>query len=101
MLEKIIPDIRERAVHQQVGTPLTHRRFLNRHRGTYGPAIRAGEASFPFPGTPIEGLLACGDSCFPGIGVPAACGSGMIAANSVSLGTIGAQLEVLRELGDR
>ena len=51
-------------------TPLTHQRFLNRHRGSYGPAIRAGEASFPFPGTPVDGLLVCGDSVFPGIGVP-------------------------------
>ena len=49
-------------------TPLTHQRFLNRYRGSYGPAIRAGEASFPFPGTPVKGLLSCGDSCFPGIG---------------------------------
>ena len=51
-------------------TPLTHQRFLNRHKGSYGPAIRAGEASFPFPGTPVDGLLVCGDSVFPGIGVP-------------------------------
>ena len=51
-------------------TPLTHQRFLNRHRGSYGPAIRAGEASFPFPGTPVDVLLVCGDSVFPGIGVP-------------------------------
>eukprot|EP01083_Nonionella_stella_P194647 717821_1 len=60
VLEKIIPDIRRRAVHARVGTPLTHQRFLNRHEGTYGPAIYAGEASFPFPNTPIENLLVCG-----------------------------------------
>ncbi len=39
----------------QVGTPLTHRHFLRRHRGTYGPAIRAGEGAFPGPKTPIAG----------------------------------------------
>lgn len=98
VLEKIIPDIRERSVHYQVGTPLTHQRFLNRYRGTYGPAIYAGKGSFPFPNTPVKNLLVCGDSCFPGIGVPAVAGSGMIAANSVSLDSIGKQLEVLQTL---
>ena len=98
VLEKVIPDIRERAVHYQVGTPLTHQRFLNRYRGTYGPAIYAGKGSFPFPNTPVKNLLVCGDSCFPGIGVPAVAGSGMIAANSVSLDLIGKQLEVLQTL---
>ena len=35
-------------------------------------------------GTPIPGLYACGDSCMPGIGVPAAAASGMIAANTLA-----------------
>jgi len=95
VLEKIIPDIRARAKIVQVGTPLTHQRFLSRHRGSYGPAIIAGEASFPFPKTCVDGLLLCGDSCFPGIGVPAVAGSGILAANSVSLDSIGKQLELL------
>jgi phytoene dehydrogenase-like protein len=67
-LEKIIPDIRERATVVQVGTPLTHERFLRRYQGSYGPAIVAGQGSFPFPKTGLSGLLCCGDSCFPGIG---------------------------------
>lgn len=67
VLEKVIPDIRQRTVHYQVGTPLTHQRFLNRYQGTYGPAIYAGDASFPFPNTPVKNLLVCGDSCFPGV----------------------------------
>ena len=98
VLEKIIPDIRNRAKIVQVGTPLTHQRFLNRHRGSYGPAIVAGEGSFPFPKTPVDGLLVCGDSCFPGIGVPAVAGSGILAANSVSLDSVGKQLELLKAL---
>jgi phytoene dehydrogenase-like protein len=98
VLEKVIPDIRTRAVHRQVGTPLTHQRYLNRHRGTYGPAIYAGDGSFPFPNTPVKNLLLCGDSCFPGIGVPAVSGSGVIAANTISLDTIGGQLDVLRKM---
>jgi len=98
VLEKIIPDIHERVVVSQVGTPLTHQRFLNRYKGSYGPAIRAGEASFPFPGTPVDGLLVCGDSTFPGIGVPAVAGSGILAANSVSWDSIGPQMKLLKEM---
>ena len=79
-------------------TPLTHQRFLNRYKGSYGPAIRAGEASFPFPGTPVDGLLVCGDSTFPGIGVPAVAGSGILAANSVSWDSIGPQMKLLKEM---
>lgn len=46
-VEKIIPDIRKRAEVTMVGTPLTHERFLRRHRGSYGPAIQAGKGLFP------------------------------------------------------
>eukprot|EP00977_Amphora_coffeiformis_P025028 scaffold17996_cov194-Amphora_coffeaeformis.AAC.14 len=98
MLEQVIPDIRERATCFRVGTPLTHKRFLRRHMGSYGPAIRADEGSFPFPGTPIKGLLVCGDSVFPGIGVPAVSGSGVLAANSVSLDSLPAHIQFLRSL---
>jgi phytoene dehydrogenase-like protein len=82
-LERFIPDIRERSEVTMVGTPLTHARFLNRHKGTYGAAISARNGSFPGPGTDIPGLYRCGDSCAPGIGVPAAAASGMITANSL------------------
>jgi phytoene dehydrogenase-like protein len=97
-LEKIIPDIRDRACVTRIGTPLTHERFLRRHMGSYGPAIKAGEGSFPFPGTPVKGLLLCGDSCFPGIGVPAVAGSGLLAANSVSFDSLKPQLDLLKRL---
>lgn len=66
-----------------VGTPLTHQRFLRRNRGTYGPAIKAGEATFPGHSTPVAQLFCCGDSTFPGIGVPAVAASGAIVANSL------------------
>jgi phytoene dehydrogenase-like protein len=101
VLEKIIPDIRSRATHIQVGTPLTHKRFLRRHKGSYGPAIKAGEGSFPFPGSPIKGLLMTGDSMFPGIGVPAVAGSGLVTANSISFDSIKPQLKVLDSLKKR
>lgn len=82
-LERIIPDVRNRTEVSLVGTPLTHERFLRRYRGSYGPAIAAGKALFPSPLTPVEGLLCCGDSTFPGIGLPAVAASGFITANTL------------------
>lgn len=95
-LERFIPDIRERAEVTMVGSPLTHARFLNRHKGTYGAAISARNSSFPGPGTDIPGLYRTGDSCAPGIGVPAAAASGMITANS--LAPIWSHLKLLDDL---
>jgi len=80
-----------------VGTPLTHERFLRRDRCAYGPAIRAGQAVFPGAKTSLVGLLCCGDSTFPGIGVPAVAASGMIAAHS--LAPVLQQLAMLKALG--
>jgi phytoene dehydrogenase-like protein len=91
-LERVIPDIRARGAYPKgsrveltlVGTPLTHQRYLRRHHGTYGPAHRAGKALFPGSTTPLSGLLCCGDSTFPGIGIPAVAASGAIAANTIA-----------------
>lgn len=83
-LERIIPDIHQRVEVNLTGTPLTHERFLRRHRGTYGPAISAQEGLFPGPQTPLKGLLCTGDSTFPGIGLPAVAASGMITANTLA-----------------
>jgi phytoene dehydrogenase-like protein len=81
----VIPDVRARAETTLIGTPLTHERFLRRHRGSYGPAIKAGSGkTFPGPGTPLPGLYCCGDSTQPGIGLPAVAASGMIAANTIA-----------------
>lgn len=74
---------REKCEVKLVGTPLTHQRFLRRNRGTYGPAIQAGKDTFPGHATPIPQLYCCGDSTFPGIGVPAVAASGAIVANSL------------------
>ncbi|KMZ72585.1 Carotenoid isomerase 1 [Zostera marina] len=80
-----------------VGTPLTHKKFLRRNRGTYGPAIKAGEGMFPGQSTPIPQLFCCGDSTFPGIGVPAVAASGAIVANS--LVSVSLQCELLDAIG--
>ncbi|KAJ6798494.1 carotenoid isomerase 1 isoform X1 [Iris pallida] len=92
------PGFRREDCHVKlVGTPLTHRRFLRRNRGTYGPAIRAGEATFPGHATPVPQLFCCGDSTFPGIGVPAVAASGAIVANS--LVSVSQHTELLDAIG--
>ncbi|CAJ1446115.1 unnamed protein product [Effrenium voratum] len=110
-LEEIIPDARARAEVQLVGSPLTHRRFLRRTAGTYGPAPvfgRFGPGKVPFrtagdalPGDLREGgvdrLLLCGDSTFPGIGVPAAVVSGLSAAHTTM--SVWEHLELLGRAG--
>ena len=79
-VESIIPDARNRAVIELVGSPITHERFLRRPRGTYGAAT---EDYLKDGSTPIKGLVLCGDGVFPGIGVPSVCISGASAANSM------------------
>lgn len=96
-LERIIPDIRKRCEVTLVGTPLTHERFLRRDRGSYGPAIVAGKGLFPGATTPLPGFYCCGDSTFPGIGLPAVAASGMVAANT--LAPVQKHLELLAEMG--
>ena len=93
-IERIIPDIRNRVEVEVYASPQTHQRFLRRHRGTYGPALPAGGNLFGFlplpevpqPGvlSPIPKLLRCGDSVFPGVGVPAVAASGAIAASTLA-----------------
>lgn len=72
--------------HAHAASPLTHERFLRRSQGTYGPGWRAGKESFPGPKSikTVKNLLCCGDSTFPGIGVPAVAASGAAAANTIA-----------------
>ena len=81
-LERIIPDIRDRVVLEMIGSPLTHQHWIRRYKGTYGAAIRAPDM-FPGPATGVKGLYRVGDSCAPGVGLPAAASSGVIAANTL------------------
>lgn len=81
-IEKYIPDVRERVLISLEGTPLTHRKFLNRYKGTYGAFVRAPD-QLGGHRTSIRGFWLCGDCTFPGIGVPAAAASGLITANSI------------------
>ena len=63
-----------------IGSPLTHERFLRRARGTYGATFGS---VLPNCATPIPKLVLCGDSVFPGIGVPAVAVNGASAANTL------------------
>ena len=84
-IEEYVPNARDRAIPGtvQIGTPLTHERFLRRSNGAYGPRVEAGKHTLPGHKTPLEGLLLCGDYTFPGIGVPATAASGAITANNL------------------
>ncbi len=96
-LERVISDVRSRCDITLAGTPLTHGRFLRRHHGSYGPAIRAGQGIFPGPRTPVGNLWCCGDSTFPGIGLPAVAASGMVLANT--LAPVHKHREMLQAIG--
>ena len=96
-IERSIPDVRERVIVDLEGSPLTHQRFNRRYKGTYGPALRAGKEKFPYPkDLKIDGLFNCGDSVFPGIGVPAVAASGANAASSSV--SVWDQLKMLNQL---
>ena len=100
-IKRRVPNIEEEGVCKvvQVGTPLTHKRFLRRHRGNYGPAIAAGNPAkleFPPVTTPLEGYYRCGDSTTAGIGVPAVASSGAQCANAIL--SVWEQLEMNKKI---
>merc|ERR1719453_377555 len=69
-IEKQIPDVRKRAKVTLVGSPLTHERFLRRDGGTYGPFLHPSDGVLDGQATCLDGFVCCGDSTFPGIGMP-------------------------------
>ena len=83
-LEAILPGLGAAIRHREVGTPRSHRRFLGRSGGSYGPvpALRLpGLLPMPFNRTGIPGLYCVGDSCFPGQGLNAVAFSGFACAH--------------------
>ena len=86
-LATIFPGLSSALDYQEVGTPLTHRRFLGREDGTYGPIPRtklAGLLGMPFNRTEIPGLYCVGDSTFPGQGLNAVAFSGMSCSHRIA-----------------
>ncbi|XP_014752724.1 prolycopene isomerase, chloroplastic isoform X2 [Brachypodium distachyon] len=85
--KKLFPGLQDSIVLKEVGSPKTHRRFLGRNEGTYGPMPRGipkGLLAMPFNTTSIDGLYCVGDSCFPGQGVIAVAFSGVMCAHRVA-----------------
>ena len=85
-LERILPGLSGAIRHREVGTPRSHRRFLGRFGGSYGPipAQRLpGLLPMPFNRTGVKGLYCVGDSCFPGQGLNAVAFSGFACAHRI------------------
>ena len=85
-LGKVLPGLGEAITHCEIGTPRSHRRFLGRFQGSYGPipAMRLpGLLPMPFNRTGVENLYCVGDSCFPGQGLNAVAFSGFACAHRV------------------
>jgi prolycopene isomerase len=86
-LERIFPGLGANLDYQEVGTPRTHRRFLGRYDGTYGPIPSRklmGLLGMPFNRTAIPDLYCVGDSTFPGQGLNAVAFSGFACAHLVA-----------------
>jgi len=86
-LEKLFPGLDAGLDYLEVGTPRTHRRFLGRVDGTYGPIPRRklwGLLGMPFNRTAIKGLYCVGDSTFPGQGLNAVAFSGFACAHRIA-----------------
>ncbi|MGY6529895.1 MAG: carotenoid isomerase [Cyanobacterium sp.] len=87
-LEKIFPGLDAGLDYMEIGTPRTHRRFLNRDNGTYGPIPRRklkGLLSMSFNRTAIKNLYCVGDSTFPGQGLNAVAFSGFSCAHRIAV----------------
>jgi prolycopene isomerase len=87
-LEKIFPGLNNGLDYLEVGTPKTHRRFLGRDDGTYGPIPRyklRGLLGMPFNRTSVPGLYCVGDSTFPGQGLNAVAFSGFACAYRIAV----------------
>jgi prolycopene isomerase len=87
-LEHIFPGLDAGLDYMEVGTARSHRRFLNREDGTYGPIPQRqlkGLLGMPFNKTAIPGLYCVGDSTFPGQGLNAVAFSGFACAHRIAV----------------
>ena len=85
-ISKIIPNLDQNIDHKEIGTPKTHRKFLGRFEGSYGPIPNKkllGLLPMPFNTTKIKNLYCVGDSCFPGQGLNAVAFSGYACAHKI------------------
>jgi prolycopene isomerase len=86
-LERIFPGLDAGLDYMEIGTPRTHRRFLGRADGSYGPIPRRklpGLLTMPFNRTAVSDLYCVGDSTFPGQGLNAVAFSGFACAHRIA-----------------
>jgi prolycopene isomerase len=86
-LERLFPGFENAIDHCSIGTPRSHRRFLGRRDGTYGPMPMRqlpGLLTMPFNRTAMPGLYCVGDSTFPGQGLNAVAFSGFACAHRIA-----------------
>lgn len=84
---RLIPGLSKAIEFSEVGSARTHRKFLGRVDGSYGPVAGkrlAGLLSMPFNRTDIKGLYCVGDSTFPGQGLNATAFSGFACAHRIA-----------------
>ncbi|MBR8830832.1 MAG: 4,4'-diapolycopene oxygenase [Chroococcopsis gigantea SAG 12.99] len=87
-LEHIFPGLSSSLDYMEVGTARTHRRFLGREDGTYGPIPRhklLGLLGMPFNRTVVPNLYCVGDSTFPGQGLNAVAFSGFACGHRIAV----------------
>ncbi len=84
--ERILPGLSNAIELKVLATPLTHQRYLNRFKGSYGPLLKPGQNVLQKPQntTRIKNLFAAGDSTFPGQGVIAVTYSGVSCASYIA-----------------
>ncbi|KAI0563548.1 Carotene isomerase [Gracilaria domingensis] len=83
----LFPGLKGAIDFAEVGSPKTHRRFLGRIDGSYGPVAKKklrGLLSMPFNRTELDGLYCVGDSTFPGQGLNATAFSGFACGHRVA-----------------
>ncbi len=86
-LEALFPGLEAGLDFIEIGTPRTHRRFLGRTDGSYGPIPQRklpGLLTMPFNRTAVPGLYCVGDSTFPGQGLNAVAFSGFACAHRIA-----------------
>ena len=85
-ISKLLPNLDQNIDHKEIGTPKTHKKFLGRYEGSYGPIPSKkllGLLPMPFNTTKIKNLYCVGDSCFPGQGLNAVAFSGYACAHKI------------------
>ncbi len=85
-ISTILPNLEKNIDHKEIGTPKTHKKFLGRYEGSYGPIPSQkllGLLPMPFNTTKIKNLYCVGDSCFPGQGLNAVAFSGYACAHKI------------------